>query len=129
MKGDSSTAPTRPPPGPVTPGAGVLGPDFSSQQAVASEFSASSKRISSRPLRLNAGDAVILGTHVSGKRSMSANAEAPLGSLVQGKSWPSSQRSGVMNDSLGVFVLWRRSVARPVSLGRAPGGIAPLGGP
>jgi len=86
MNGDSSTAPTLPPPGPVTPGNGEEGPGVSPQQASVSELPASSKMISSSPFRLNASEDVILGTQVSRKASMSASAEAPLAWLVQGKS-------------------------------------------
>src|SRR6266480_1729678 len=86
MNGDSSTAPVLPPPGPVTPGNGEEGPGVSPQQASVSELPASSKVISSSPSRLNAAEAVILGTQVSRKASMSASAEAPLAWLVHGKS-------------------------------------------
>jgi hypothetical protein len=43
MNGDSSTAPTLPPPGPVMPGEGDPGPGISPQQASVSEFDASSE--------------------------------------------------------------------------------------
>ena len=50
-QGDRATAPTFPPPGPavVAPGFGVFGPGCSSQQALASPVSASSKVTISRP--------------------------------------------------------------------------------
>src|SRR5712691_4003447 len=108
MNGESSTAPTLPPPGPVIPGNGEAGPGVSPQHDSASELPASSKMISSSPLLLNASEPVIFGTQVSRKASMSSSAEAPLVWLVQGKSWPSLQRFGVMKAYFGVFVADRR---------------------
>src|SRR3954453_17816568 len=104
MNGDSRTAPTRPPPGPTTPGSGEPGPGISSQHDSASELAASSKTISSSPFRWEGGGPVISGTHVSKNASMSASADAPLGWLAHGKSWPSLHRFGVMNESFGVLV-------------------------
>ena len=100
MKGEISTAPTLPPPGPLMPGAGESGPGVSSQQDEESDSgpSDSSKVISSSPFLRKAGEDVIFGTQVSRKPSMSASAEAPLGWLVQGKSWPSLHRFGVMKE-------------------------------
>src|ERR1700730_13927460 len=113
MNGDSSTAPTLPPPGPVMPGKGELGPAVSPQHASVSELDASSKVISRRPFFRYAGELVIFGTHVSRKLSISASADAPLGWFVQGKSWPSLQRLGVMNVNWCVFDSWVRAFARP----------------
>ena len=129
MNGESSTAPTRPPPGPVMPGSGEPGPGSSPQQASVSEFAASSKVISIRPFSRYACEAMIFGTHVSRKASMSASAEAPLGWLVHGKSCPSLQRLGVMKENFGVLDSFVRSVASPVSPRSAAAGIAPVGEP
>jgi hypothetical protein len=86
MKGESRTAPVRPPPSPVIPGRGLLGPGPSPQHADESLWSPSdsSKLMTRRPSRLNAGEAVILGTQVDRNVSMSARAEMPDGWLTQG---------------------------------------------
>src|SRR5438128_9424231 len=129
MYGDSSTAPTLPPPGPVMPGKGDAGPGVSPQHASVSELPASSQMISSSPFFLNASEPVIFGTQVSRKASMSSSAAAPLVWLVQGKSWPSLQRFGVMKANFAVFVADDRSVARPVSWRGAAAAIAAVGDP
>ena len=48
---------------------------------------------------------------------------------MHGKSWPSSQRFGVMNENAGVRPARARSVASPVSPLSAAAGIAPAGEP
>src|ERR1700684_3907760 len=103
MKGEISTAPMRPPPGPVIPGRGEPGPGVSSQQEDESDSgpSDSSKVISIR-LFAKAFEDSIFGIHVSRKLSMSASADSPPLWFVQGKSCPSSQRFGVMNENEGV---------------------------
>lgn len=87
MNGESRTAPTSPPPGPVMPGRGESpGPGCSPQQDEESDCgpSDSSKVTSSRPFCLNAGEFVISGTHVYRNVSMSASADAPLAWFVHG---------------------------------------------
>ena len=66
MHGDSSTAPTSPPPGPLIPGSGLPGPGISPQQALVSLVAASSKVMISRPSWRKAGEAVICGTTPAG---------------------------------------------------------------
>src|SRR5690348_9258090 len=99
MNGERRTAPTRPPPRPVMPGSGLSGPGPSPQHADESDCGPpdSSKLITRSPSCLNAAELVINGTQVDRKLSMSASALGPDCSLVQGKSCPSSHRSGVMN--------------------------------
>src|ERR1700678_3431998 len=131
MKGESRTAPMRPPPGPVMPGSGESGPGCSSQQAEASDCgpSDSSKVIIKRPFLRKAGEEVIFGTHVSRNVSMSASAEAPLGWFLHGKSCPSLHRLGVMKEKSGVLAADFRSLTRPVSPCSASAGISPSGPP
>ena len=47
-------------------------------------------------------------------------ADGLAGWLMQGASWPSSQRFGVMNEKLGVVPTDARSVASPVTPRRGP---------
>src|SRR5579863_2048714 len=129
MYGEISSAPMCPPPGPVPPGCGEPGPAASPQQDEVSESAASSKVISRRPPCLNAAEPVIFGTQVCRNLSMSPPAEVPLCWLMHGKSWPSLQRFGVMNEKAGVVEAFFRSVASPVSPGSAEAGIAPVGEP
>lgn len=96
MHGESSTVPVSPPPGPVTSGEGLPSPGISPQQLLASEVAASSKVTISKPSRLNAGEAVIRGTQFC--RNSSAEASPPGRPFLQGESWPSLHRSGVMNE-------------------------------
>ena len=106
-----STAPTKPPPGPLMPGFGDAGPGCSLQQALVSRVgsSASSKVISRRPSLLKAGDEVIFGTHCERNASMFAPTEAPPRWLIHGKSCPSLQRLGVMKEKFGVVDMDLRS--------------------
>src|SRR5882757_4207658 len=96
MKGDSSTAPTLPPPGPSRPGSRVLGPGASPQQAEESEVTPldSSKVMISRPSFWKAAEARICGTHCS--RKLLIDCRPPGSPLAQGESWPSWHRLGVM---------------------------------
>src|SRR5436309_13520988 len=97
MQGDRSTAPVRPPPGPLIPGDGLLGPAVSPQQELASLELDSSKLTISSPLPArNAGEPVISGTYLLRKPSMPAKPPGRLGS-AQVASWPSAHESGVMN--------------------------------
>src|SRR3954454_10286310 len=106
---DSRTAPVRPPPLPGVgpPLYGVLGPEGSVQQSSA-PLSDSSKVTTSSPSFLNAGDPVIRGTQVWRNWS---ELTSPPGSFIplQGSSWPSWQRSGVMKLKLGVVPSEARS--------------------
>ena len=93
-----STAPTRPPPGPKIPGAAVLGPVGSLQQAELSaplpEISPSSKATIRRPSRRKAREARMIGTHSC--RKASADTRPPGRPSTHGASCPSSHRFGVM---------------------------------
>src|SRR4051812_31395694 len=111
MNGDSSTAPTRPPPLPGVgpPLLGVLGPVGSSQQELASP-SDSSKVTISRPSAPKAGEATMRGTQRA--RKALAAAMPPVPPSAQDASWPSLHRSGVMNDSAGVVAAEARSPGR-----------------
>ena len=60
---------------------------------------------------------------------MSASAEAPLGWLVHGKSCPSLQRFGVMNEKRGRLGDRSQVGREPVSPRSAAAGIAPVGEP
>src|SRR5579884_516400 len=101
MNGDSSTAPTRPPPGPPIPGLGELA-SISPQHEDVSLAPASSNRTTSRPSRRYAGEAMIRGTHL--RRNLSAVTRPPGRPSGHGESWPSSHTSGVMNEKLGVVL-------------------------
>src|SRR5260221_11878806 len=98
MKGETSTAPILPPPGPggsrlalVTFG-GVAFVQHAVASAVAPGGSASSKVTISRPSFLNAGDARIFGTHVWSHALAEVSPPGlPSGHLA---SWPSLQRLG-----------------------------------
>ena len=94
MQGDSITAPVRPPPGPVPPGCGAVGPGISPQHELESPPVASSKMTMSSPSSLKACDAVIRGTQVF--RNASAAGRPPGWPLAQVASWPSLHRLGVM---------------------------------
>src|SRR5437879_5168050 len=111
MQGESSTAPVSPPPGPLMPGRGLLGPGISPQHELVSLVEASSKMIIRRPFWfLYAGEEVILGTHSFRNCSIPAYPPGRFG-LAQVASWPSEHRSGVMNTRLGVLEARARSWA------------------
>src|SRR6185437_5893315 len=113
MNGDSSTAPMRPPPGPFTPGRSTLGPDGSAQHEVASMLSASSNVTISRPSFTYAGELVMRGTHV--ERNSFADTRPPGSPFLHGRSWPSWQRLGTMNEKLGVRDAERSAPSSSVS--------------
>ena len=106
MNLDSSTAPTRPPPGPYRPGSLTFGcdgsskprPSFSPQQAVASVSSPdSSKVITMSPPACRPGTAVIRGIHTL--RNRLACGSPPFAPFWQrGVSCASAQVSGVMKE-------------------------------
>src|SRR5262249_41870460 len=106
MNGDSSTAPTRPPPGPYRPGSLTFGCDgsvkprlsFSPQQAPALESSPDSSNVTTiSPPALYAADPRIRGTQV--RRNRSARGRPPFEpSWQRGVSWASVQVLGMMNE-------------------------------
>ena len=75
---------------------------------------------------MNAGELVIMGTQVWRKASMLVRPEALPGWLMQGASWPSLHRLGVMKLKLGVVDTDLRSVASPVVPAGTPAGRAPV---
>src|SRR5258705_13198638 len=96
-------APTRPPPGPLSPGFGAFGDGGVWQHTVESPFEpnpASSNVMTSMPPALYAGDARIFGTHDF--RNASADTSPPGRPSLHGASWPSSQTLGVMYTRFGV---------------------------
>jgi hypothetical protein len=115
-KGDTTTAPMRPPPGPGTrpPGLCELGPGRSPQQADESPApaldSASSNVTTSSPSRPNAGEARIFGIHSASHAS--ALASPPGRPSTHGASWPSLHRLGTITDRFAVLWTCARSPGR-----------------
>ena len=83
----------------MIPGSGEAGP-AAVEHAFESDWapSDSSKVISMSPPWRYAAEAMIFGTQVGRNVSMSASADVPPVWFLHGKSCPSSQRFGVMNE-------------------------------
>src|SRR6478736_5630045 len=98
------SAPTRPPPGPLSPGFAAFGDFGVWQHAVESPCappnSASSNVTINMPPALYAGDARIFGAHFW--RNASADFRPPGRPSLHGSSWPSLQTFGVMYARFGV---------------------------
>src|SRR3954468_24612410 len=111
------SAPTRPPPAPLSPGFAAFGDFGVWQQAVESPFappnSASSNVTISMPPALYAGEARIFGAHFW--RNTSADFKPPGRLSEQGPSCPSLRTVGGMNDRFGVFAADVRSPGSTVS--------------
>src|SRR6185437_8834612 len=111
MNGDSSTAPTRPPPGPSMPGLAVFGceadlPRVSPQHAVLSV--PSSKVMKIRPF-LYAGECMISGIQIC--RNALTWVSPPGSPLAHGASWPSLHRLGDSQEKSGVVLALDRSLS------------------
>src|ERR1019366_2762304 len=100
MHGESRTAPVSPPPGPLIPALGLLGPSISPQQELVSLLPASSKMIASSPFSvLKAGELMIFGTHV--RRKLSAWVSPPGWALARGEACPALNGPGVVTRDVG----------------------------
>src|SRR3954468_7807955 len=107
---DRTTVPVRPPPGPATPGIGVLGPVGWLQQACEEAgcgASPSSQVMTIIPPSAYAGEPCRRGTHVL--RKSSTLFRPPGRPSAHPVSWPSEHRSGVMKAKLGVVAALSRS--------------------